>query len=255
MEHALRQFLGVGVAFGDSSPEEHADLIGIPFALQGIHDLSREVAAARIGFHVELFVPFIRVGIGAGGSELKRTERAGVDVALHFENPTDESGVGGEQTDAPAGHVVALAHGVELDATVFGTGDLQDAQMFFSEDETVGVVVHNHDAVAAGEIHQFLVGLSARGGSGRHVGIVAPEEFHSFEVHVLQFLKVRLPVVLGSEIIVHHLAAEEAGERGVGRIAGIRDEHLLAGIDEGEGGVENALFGADERLDFSLGVQ
>ena len=37
-------------------------------------------------------------------------ELSAVDVRLHFEYPLDHSGIGGQHSHAPSGHVVAFAH-------------------------------------------------------------------------------------------------------------------------------------------------
>ena len=52
---------------------------------------------------------------------------------------------------------MAFAHGVELDAHVFGAWHLQDAQMLVAEDEAVWVVVHHENVVAAGKVNESFV--------------------------------------------------------------------------------------------------
>ena len=86
-----------------------------------------------------------------------RTESTGINVALDFQNPLYESGIGCQHTYAPSRHVVALAHGVELYATLLGAGDAEDTDGVFVQDEAVGVVVHDDDVLAAGKVYQLPV--------------------------------------------------------------------------------------------------
>ena len=114
------------------------------------------------------------------------------------------------------------------------------------EDKRVGVVVHHHDAMAACKIHQPLIGIHPRVAAGGHVGIVGPHQLHPAEVHRLQLVEVGLPPVVLTQVVVHYPRAENLAERGVGGIAGIGHEHTVAGVDEGEGDMEDALLAANE---------
>ena len=150
---------------------------------------------------------------------------------------------------------MTLRHGVELYAAVLCPRHLQQRDGMLIDDERVGVVVHHHDVVTAREVHQSLVGLHQRRSSCRHVRVVGPHEFHPREVHCLQLLEVRLPLLVLAQVVVHHLSTENLAQRGVCGISRVRHQHLVAGVYEGESGVQYALLGAYERLNLRCGVE
>ena len=213
------------------------------------------MAAAGIYVHVGRRVPFVRVFQRGGSGQLERAKRARVDIALDAENPLDKLRIRGYHSDAPTGHIVALAERVELDANVARALHLQDAEPFLPEDETVGVVIDNHYAVAATEIHQLLVRLAPGGGSGGHVGIVAPKEFDSRQVHPFEGLKVGLPAMLGQKVIIAHLATQQAREGGVRGVTRVGHQHALTWIDQSEGHMKDALLRTNEGLNLGERVE
>ena len=62
------------------------------------------------------------------------------------------------EADAPAGHVVALREGEELDGDVFGAGNFEDAGRLVAVEDEVGVgeVVDEVDAVLLAERDEAL---------------------------------------------------------------------------------------------------
>ena len=107
---------------------------------------------------------------------------------------------------------MALRHRVEFDAAVFCSGNLQQGHRAFVEDERIGIVVHNHYIVGTGELHQPHVCLASGVSSGRHVGIVCPHQLHSGEVHAFQFLKIGLPGIVLTQIVIHYLRTENLAQ-------------------------------------------
>ena len=255
MEHAFRQVLDVLYAVRDAAPKEHAHLLRVVFAAQHVHNLLGILAAAGVSLDVELTMPLVAVAVSLGSGKLYAAEGAALDVRLDLQNPLNELGIRGTETDAPAGHVVTLRHRVELNAAVLGTRYLEDAQVLLAEDERVGIVVDDDDAVLTCEAHQTLVGLAAGAATCRHVGIVGPHQFHTREVHPLQFVEVGLPTVVLAQVVVHNLRTENLRERRVSGIAGIGHQHLVAGIDEGQRDVQDALLRADERQNLGFRVE
>ena len=113
VEHLLREFLDVGIAVGNPSPEEHAHLRGVEGASQGAHDFLRQVPAAAVEGAVHGFVPLVGVAVCLCRCQLHGAEGAGVDVALHLQYPLYEACDGGEHAYAPSRHVVSFAQRVE----------------------------------------------------------------------------------------------------------------------------------------------
>lgn len=77
--------------------------------------------------------------------------------------------------------------------------------MFFTKNKTIRVIVDHNYVMIHSELHQALVGLTMCPSASRHIWIVGPHELHSCEVHILQFVKVRLPSVVLTQVVVHNL--------------------------------------------------
>ena len=108
-----------------------------------------------------------------------------------------------------------------------------------------------------GEVDEALVGLAARGSACRHVGIVGPQQLavRLMKHDVLELVEVGLPAASFGEVVAHHVGAQELRERGVGWVARVGHQHRVAGVHEGQRGVQDAFLGADEGLDLCLGVE
>ena len=254
MERPLGEFLHIIIFIRDAPPEEHAHLPPVEGAAEGRHDLLGQLAPTGIDLNVVVVVPLVAVLVGFGSCQLDASEGAALDVALHLQDPRDELCIGGAEAHTPARHVVALRHRVELNAAVLGTGHLQDAEpLALVEDERIGIVVHHDEVVLAGKGHQPFVGLHAGRCSRGHVGIVHPHQATGplgiFE-NLLQQSEVWLPVVLLLQLVGHGDDAEQLAQRRVGGIAGIGHQHIVAGVDEGERRVEDALLRAYQRQNF-----
>ena len=106
-----------------------------------------------------------------------------------------------------------------------------------------------------GEIYQLFKHFPPGRGTGGHVGVVVPHELDAGEVHGFQGLEIRIPAIGFHQVISNHLGLAHAGGRAVGRIAGVGHQHLVSGIEEGEGQEQNTLLGTHQGLDFGGRVQ
>ena len=115
----------VPVRLGDFGPDEHGGLRRrhVPAAL--VQAFDEDVAAAAVVF-ADLGDAFLRAFEREDAAHLDGREGAVVEVALESGEGGDEVGVADHEADAPAGHVVALRQGEELDGDVFGAGDFED---------------------------------------------------------------------------------------------------------------------------------
>ena len=255
MEHTLRQVFHLPNAIGNLAPEEHTDLLLIVGASQHIHNLFGILTATAIGLDVCLTMPLVAVVVSLGSCQLDATEGATLDIRLYLQNPRDKLGIGGTETDTPTWHIVRFRHGIELDATIFGSWDLQDGEMLLVENEGIRIVVDHDQIVVHSEAHQSLVGLTTGIAARRHIGIVGPHEFDTREVHLLQLVEIGLPTVVFTEVIIHNLGTQNLRERRVCRISRIRHQHLVARIDKGKGDVQDALLGTYQGQELALGIQ
>ena len=256
MENLLCEVFYIGVFLRNLAPEEHAHLVRIKLAVQYLHNLLGYVAAAAIIGDVVLTVPLVGiVEHGLGSSELDSAEASVVDVALHLQDPGDKLLVARNHSHTPSRHIVALAERIEFDAAVLGARHLHDAQRMLVEDERIRVVIHHHDVVILGKLHESLVGFHLCHSTGRHVRIVGPHQLHVAEVHLLQRLEVWLPFIVLAQVVIGNLGAENLVDGSIGRIARVWDEHLVARVAEGERNVQDTLLATNEGLDFRSPVK
>ena len=227
---------------------------GVVAAVERLHDLLGN-APSRAVDPVYLGIPFGTARECLDGRALQGAEHARVDVALHPQYPLDKLRVRGQHADAPAGHVVRLAQRVHLDAALAGAGYRQQAEGPVVEDEAVGVVVDDDDAVTPAKLDQTSKQLDRGVGAGRHVGVVDPHEFDAVERQRLELIEVGLPPVLLVEVVGEDFGLGQPAHRAVSGVAGVGYQHPVAGVEEGEADVQDALFRADERLNFALGVE
>ena len=122
-------------------------------------------------------------------------------------------------------------------------------------DETVRVVIDDEDPMATAEIGDLRVKFLRRTGARGHTRIVGPHHLHAGEVHRLQGVEIRHPALFGHEVVLDDLRLRDLGGRRIGGIARIRDQHLVAGVEEGERNQEDTLLGARQGLDFGPRIQ
>ena len=147
---------------------------------------------------------------------------------------------------------MGLAEGIELQAAVHRPLRGKDGERLVIENEAVWVIIDNQYVMLQSEIHEPLVQLRCGTAPGRHIGIVGPHYLHPFEVHSFQGFEVRMPAIVLLQVVGQDFRSHEPGCGGVGRIARVRNEHLVTLVDECEADEENALLGAEKRLDFSV---
>ena len=121
-----------------------------------MHNFFSQFPAACVSLDIGFFVPFCAVVVSLCGCQLQGAESTGINVALDFQNPLYESGIGCQHTYAPSRHVVALAHGVELDTAFFGSRHVQDTDRFTVQNETVRIVVDD-DTLCHFDVPMHLV--------------------------------------------------------------------------------------------------
>ena len=108
--------------------------------------------------------------------------------------------------------------------------------------------------MAAGKVDQLAVRFHTGIAAGGHVGIIGPHQLHARQVSVLQFFEIGLPAIVFVQIIVDHLSTEYLAERGIGRIAWIRHQHLVSRIDKGESDMQYTFLAAYQGLHLTGGV-
>ena len=173
MQYFFGQFLYILARSGNLSPKEHTHLVFVVGATQLFHDFTGQMAAAAIVV-VVTFVPVCFGFQSCGGCQLHGTEHTAVDIAFYFQYPLYKFGIRGQHSDTPSRHIVALAHGVEFDAALFGSRYAENTDRLFVQDKAVRVVIHDDDILAACEVYQTFVEFRSGVGSCRHIRIVGP---------------------------------------------------------------------------------
>ena len=167
------------------------------------------------------------------------------------------SSVAGHESHPPAGHGEGLGHRVELDGHLLGPFGLEDRRRHVAveADLGVGVVVHHHDLVLAGEVDHVLHEVEIDAGGGGVVG-----ERH----HDDAGLGPRVVPCLGQALeevgagAQGHLADVGAGQQRAVDVDGVRRRRHqggVAGLEQGPHQVREPLLGADGVDDLGLGVE
>ena len=126
MEDTFREFFHIVIFVGDASPKEHARLFRVELTLEESHDFFCHTTSAGIDIHVGKPVPEVGVVVCFGCRKLQSAESSAVNIAFHLEYPAHELSVGCQHADAPARHIVAFRHRIELNAAFFCMRNLQD---------------------------------------------------------------------------------------------------------------------------------
>ncbi len=240
----------------DLCPDEHSCLGRGDLPAELVEAFDEDVAAAAVDvadFGDAVLRPLQREDAG----DLDGREGAVVEVAFEAGEGVHEDGVADHEADAPAGHVVALGEGEELDGDVFGAGDLKDAGGLVAVEGDVGVgeIVDEVEAVLAGELDEAREKgqLDALGGRVRRE--VDDQRLgargHAWD-QVFELREEGLLVVDGD--------ADDVGSRNDGAVdvdgvAGVGDQDGVARVEDGEAEMGDALFGADGDDGLAVGVE
>ena len=108
-----------------------------------------------------------------------------------------------------------FAEGVQLEGHISSSGHLKNAHGSIVEYEAIGIVVSNHDVVAASELHCFLEHGAESGCAGGHMGIVEPHQFHAFQRCLLESVEIGHPSALFGEVVVEYLGLCESAYRSI----------------------------------------
>ena len=126
--------------------------------------------------------------------------------------------------------------------------------MLLAQNHAIWIVVHYHDIMILGKLHQSLICGALGTTSCRHIGIVGPHQFYFREIHLLQLIEVGLPTVVLTQIIIHNLCAKNLAQRCICWVARIRHQHLFAWIHKGQRYMQNTLFRTNQWQHFALAV-
>ena len=148
-----------------------------------------------------------------------------------------------------------LAERIQFQTALPGSFRSENRQRTVVQDKTVWIVIDDKDMVTTCEIYDSLVEFLRGRRSRRHIRIVRPQHFDSRQIHLLERLEIRLPLLFRTEPVRDHLRLAQQRRGGIGRIPRVRDKDLVTGIEERQREDENSLFRPDKRLDFSRRVE
>src|SRR3954452_16796648 len=188
--------------------------------------------------------------------ELDRLEEARVDVGLQAPVGLDRLGVAEDRRAAPAGHVVALGEGEDLDPDLLRARRRQEARgdVAVVGRLRVGVVVHDEDLVLAGELYDALEEALRYDGAGRIVRVVDEEQPGGFELVRRDRVEVRGETQVRAERQEMRLGAGQDRPPRVDGVARVGGERDVARVEEGEAEVVDALLRPDRGNDLRDGV-
>ena len=113
----------------------------------------------------------------------------------------------------------------------------------------------DEDVVLGAEVDDLLEQLGRRGLARRHVGIVDEHHLHALDTGAFDRLEIGVEVrLLIQRVGEHHAARKPHGSR-IGRISGVGNQYLVAGVEECHADVHQALLRAQQRQNFGVVVQ
>ena len=179
--------------------------------------------------------------------DLYRGEGAVIVIAFDPRQCVDQFLVANHEPDAPASHVVTLAHGEELDGHVARAGDLHDGRRLVAVKTDIGVrqVMDHQDVVLARKPDHALEELEVDALRGRIAG--EPEDHHLGLRDRLAHRALDLDKEIRTRRHRHRvdIGSRDHGAVDVDRVARIGNQHRIPGIKRGEHQVGQALLGAD----------
>ena len=140
---------------------------------------------------------------------------------------------------------------MKLQADLPGAIDLEKAEgpVVPESDLRVRGVVTQHDAVPVAELHRALQEFTIRHRRGGIVRIVEPHQPCALGCGIWDRVEIRQPVVLGRERHDVRLSSRHQRPGHVGRVAGVRRQDDIAGVDQRQGRVADPVLRAQRRQD------
>ena len=188
---------------------------------------------------------------------LERLEHAAVDVRLELPVGADEVAVADHRARPPAGHVVGLGEGEDLDADVQRAGGLEERgrPVAVVGDLRVGVVVDDDHVVAAGELDDAREEVVVDHAAGGVVRVVEEHEPRRGGHLRRDGLEVREEAQLRDQRHRHRVGARQQRPRRVDRVARVAGERDVARVEERQVDVRHGLLGAQRGDDLGRGVE
>ena len=103
------------------------------------------------------------------------------------------------------------------------------------------------EVILPGKFNYPVEEIELRYGAGGTIGVVYPEEFGLLDYIRRDSLQVGKKIVLPRKRHIVWFPIGQDGAHCVGRVARVRHQGNVAGVDKAQGSMDNALFSADKR--------
>ena len=238
----------------DRCPDEHGAVAVRHIPADGAEAPAQGVAAALV-FGTLGLDGLQRACHSGNGGFLLRDELAEIDLGAQLLACGNHIAAAHQKADARAGHVEALAQGEELDCAGLGAGNVEDAVAHgtIKDDIAVGVIMDEQNLMCIAEIHDLLVQLRAahaahrvgRQGYDHHLGLIG---------HIVgDLLHIGQEVMLFGQVVVVRHAAAQLDTGNEHRVAGVRQQHHIAVVQQGKAHVAHAVLAAVKAHDLVRG--
>ena len=192
------------------------------------------------------FDRFQWTGEGGDGGLLDGNEHPEINLGAQLFAGGHHIGAAHQKADAGAGDVEALAQREELHRTALCAGNVEDAVALSAvkDDVAVGVVMDEKDVIRVTEIHDFLINFrrsyaAHRVGGERHNHVFGlAGDFGGDVGHMGQ-----KAVFAAQRVIIGHAAAQP-GTGDKDGVAGIRQEHGVALVEQSKAQMPDAVLAA-----------
>src|SRR5687767_798623 len=241
---------------GNGRPHEHGALGLVDPPAQLVEAVDEDVAPLAV--HLDDLVDDFLVAFERDDArDLDGLEGTIVEIRLDAGERVDHAGVAAHEAEAPAGHVVRLRRGEDLDADLLGARDLEERRRLVAVEGEVGVgeVVHDHEPVLAGEVDDLHeeVTVHAHGG-----GVVREGENQELRLRPCELRRLLQPakeVAVGRERDRSQIAVGDDHRIRVYRVRRVRHQRAVARLEHRQREMRHAFLGADGGDDFGIGVE
>ena len=194
---------------------------------------------------------------GHRGRDLDRLERAIVEIALELRQGGHDLGVADQEGHPPASHGERLRHGVELNAPVLGSGDLENRRRVVPVEADIGVgVVVDDDQIPLGRERDDLLEERGIDTDRRRVVRERDDEHPRLGPAVLPG-----PLQVGDELVplgqgnLTDGSASEDGSPDMDRVGGCGNEAGIARLEQDPHEMGEALLGPDDVQHLGLRIE
>ena len=169
-----------------------------------------------------------------------------IDHRFHLAQGCDQGGSPDGKTQSKATHAPTFRQREKLNAAVPPAWTAQQAGCLTGQGQIhIGIVVGNHQLVTDSASHHLIKQSLITDLRRRVVGIAEDKELEPVPGRISQCTEVRTPSVRGLQRQTQNIGTSQDCSAQMRRIAGIKHQSRVAGVENGQGKMRRAFLRAD----------